>query len=132
MTSTADPLLGQTIGGGKYRVLAVIAQGGMGTVYQAEQLNVPRQVAIKVADPIMSRQPAFVQRFRQEVGAIARLEHGPSILTVYDVGDEDGLLYMVMPLVSGGTLKERLEKTRGQPWSPRQALPVAQQVLTAL
>src|ERR1044071_7747556 len=102
----ADPLLGQTIGNGKYRISSFIAQGGMGTVYQAEQLNVPRQVAIKVADPIMARQPTFVQRFRQEVGAIARLEHGPSILTVYDVGDEDGLLYLVMPLVSARTLHD--------------------------
>ena len=66
------------------------------------------------------------------MGALARLEHGPGILPVYDVGDEEGLLYLVMPLVTGGTLKDRLERGAGQPWPPRQALPLVQQVLDGL
>ena len=131
-SSVASDLVGRVIGGGKYRLVRVVAQGGMATVYQAEQLNVPRQVAVKVADPVMARQPTFVQRFRQEIGAIARLEHGPNVLPVYDVGDEDGLLYLVMPLVNGGTLKDRLVEGHGQPWSAKQALGLAQQVLAAL
>src|SRR5919202_2661943 len=128
-----DDLIGKVIGpGGRYRLLAVIARGGMGTVYQAEQLHVSRQVAVKVADPNMAQDPTFVRRFRQEVGALVRLERDPHILPVYDVGDEEGLLYMVMPLVSGGTLKERLERGAGQPWAPRAALVLARQVLSAL
>jgi serine/threonine protein kinase/N-acetylneuraminic acid mutarotase len=131
--TVGDELVGRVIGpGGKYRLLSVIGRGGMATVFQAEQLNVPRQVAIKVADPVMARQPTFVQRFRQEIVAVARLEHGPHILPVYDVGDDDGLLYMVMPLVTGGTLKDRLERDAGRPWPPRQTLILAQQVLEAL
>src|SRR5438093_7162369 len=128
-----DDLVGKVIGpGGRYRLLAVIAHGGMGTVYQAEQLNVPRQVAVKVADPTMAQEPTFVQRFRQEIGALVRLEREPHILPVYDVGDDEGLLYMVMPLITGGTLKERLQHGAGQPWPPRAALALARQVLAAL
>ena len=131
--SAVGELVGRVIGpGGRYRLLAVLGKGGMATVYQAEQLNVPRQVAIKVADPGLARLPTFARRFQQEVGALARLEHGPGILPVYDVGDEEGLLYLVMPLVTGGTLKDRLERGAGQPWPPRQALPLVQQVLDGL
>src|SRR5688572_14982755 len=130
--SASDTLVGRVIGGRKYRLVSVIAQGGMGTVYQAEQLNIPRQVAIKVADPEMAKQPTFVQRFRQEIGAVARLEHGPSILPVYDFDEEDGQLYMVMPLVSGGTLKDRMTQAGGTPQTPQQALLVSLQVLAAL
>ncbi|HEX2513438.1 MAG TPA: serine/threonine-protein kinase, partial [Chloroflexota bacterium] len=131
--SAVGELVGRVIGpGGRYRLLAVLGKGGMATVYQAEQLNVPRQVAIKVAEPGLARLPTFARRFQQEVGALARLEHGPGILPVYDVGDEEGLLYLVMPLVTGGTLKDRLERGAGQPWPPRQALPLVQQVLDGL
>src|SRR5688500_19715228 len=99
----------------------------MATVYQAEQLNIPRQVAIKIADPDLVRQPAFVQRFRQEIGAVARLEHEPHILPVYDVGEEDGLLYMVMPFVSGGSLRELVERRRGTPWPIQEVCDIAYQ-----
>src|SRR5687767_4834466 len=130
--STPSTLVGRVIGGRRYRLVSVIADGGMGTVYQAEQLNMPRQVAIKVAHPEIASQPTFVQRIRQEIGAVARLEHGPSILPVYDFAEEDGLLYMVMPLVSGGTLKDRLQAARGSPQNPQYALLISQQVLAAL
>ncbi len=127
-----DEQVGRVIGDGKYRLLSVIGQGGMATVYSAEQLNVPRTVAIKMAHPMLSQQPVFVERFRREVRAIALLEHEPHILPLYDVGEEGGLLYMVMPLISGGTLRDRLAHAPGQPWSARAALDLGEQVLAAL
>ncbi len=126
-----DALLGYVISD-KYRLLAVVGRGGMATVYAAQQLNVPRRVAIKVSDPGLAQQATFVERFRREVAATARLEHEPHILPVYDVGEEDHLLYVVMPLISGGTLRDKLDRDQSQPWTPRQALLLSTQVLAAL
>jgi N-acetylneuraminic acid mutarotase len=125
-------LIGRVIGGGKYRILAVLGRGGMATVYRAQQLNVPRQVAIKVADPQISHQPVFVERFRREVAAVAQLGFEPHILPVYDMGQDMGMLYMVMPLISGGTLKDRMQEKSGEPWAAQQALDVSSQALAAL
>ncbi|HET6317958.1 MAG TPA: protein kinase, partial [Chloroflexota bacterium] len=128
----ADNLIGRVIGGGRYRIVSIVGRGGMATVYTAEQLNVPRQVAIKVADPEISQQPEFVERFHREVAATDRLGYEPHILPVYDTGQETGLLYMVMPLVSGGSLRELMQQKAGQPWPPEQALEVSSQALAAL
>src|SRR5438132_3838057 len=102
----------------------------MGSVYEAEHLSLRRRVALKVLDPALTRQPDFVERFHREVETIAHLEH-PNILPVYDTGEDDGLLYLVMLLVRGGTLKDRLH-LEPPPWPARQVLKLAQQVLTAL
>jgi N-acetylneuraminic acid mutarotase len=104
----------------------------MATVYSADQLNVPRRVALKMADPALTRDAHFVRRFRREVAATASLEHEPHILPVYDVGDEDHLLYIVMPLISGGTLKDRLREMGGRPWPAVNVLNLSTQVLAAL
>jgi serine/threonine protein kinase len=128
-----DDLVGRVIGpGGRYRLLQVVGKGGTATVFRAEQLNLQRQVAVKVADPALAGNPAFVARFQREIGALARLEHSPHMLPVYDVGDDGGLLYLVMRLVRGGTLKTRLERAPGRPWTLRQAQRLATQVLSAL
>jgi serine/threonine protein kinase/N-acetylneuraminic acid mutarotase len=118
--------------GSKYRIVSIIGRGGMATVYSADQLNVPRRVAIKMADQSLTRDARFVQRFRREVAATASLEHEPHILPVYDVGDEDQLLYIVMPFISGGTLKDRLEEMAGRPWPAINVLNLSTQVLSAL
>src|SRR5260370_268283 len=102
----------------------------MGSVYEAEHLSLRRRVALKVLDPALTRQPDFVQRFHREVETIAHLEH-PNILPVYDSGEDDGLMYLVMLLVRGGTLKDRLH-LEPPPWPARQVLKMAQQVLAAL
>src|SRR5262249_39045450 len=126
-------MVGRVLGGGKYRVLDMIGQGGMATVYRAQQLNIPRQVAIKMARPDMASQPDFVKRFRQEIAAVGRLGLEPHILPVYDVGEEDvSLLYMVMPYLTGGTLADRLQARPDQAWALCEALNVAEQTLVAL
>src|SRR5579859_3538762 len=124
-------MVGRTVGFGRYQLLGLLGRGGMGAVYEAEQLNMRRRVAFKVLDPALTRQPDFVHRFHREVETIAHLEH-PNILPVYDSGeDDDGMLYLVMLLVRGGTLKDRLH-LEPPPWPPRRVLKLAQQVLAAL
>jgi serine/threonine protein kinase/N-acetylneuraminic acid mutarotase len=123
-------LVGRTLGHGKYQLLSLIGRGGMSSVYEAEHVTMRRRVAVKVLDPLLTRRPDFVQRFHREVETIAHLDH-PNILQVYDSGEDDGLLYLVMLLVRGGTLKERLQRY-APPWPPRQVLRLAEQILAAL
>ncbi|HEX5505348.1 MAG TPA: serine/threonine-protein kinase, partial [Thermomicrobiales bacterium] len=105
-----DPLVGATLG--RYRVDARLGRGGMATVYRAHDPAFGRVVALKVLDPALTGDPAFVQRFLREARAIARLQH-PNILPVYDVGEQDGEGYLVMQYVTGGTLRDRLRVPRG-------------------
>jgi hypothetical protein len=101
-------------------------------VYRAWDSSLQREVALKLMMPTLVHEPAFVERFRREAVAVARLRH-PHILEVYDFGEEpDGLLYLVMPLIEGGTLKDRFVREGRQPWQPAGALELAAQVLPAL
>jgi tRNA A-37 threonylcarbamoyl transferase component Bud32 len=99
----------QTIGG--YQIADEIGQGGMATVYRAYQTQLERWVAIKIMHTTEASDKEFLARFRREARAIAALRH-PNILAIYDYGEEHGTAYIVMELVPGGTLKERLT---GQP-----------------
>jgi hypothetical protein len=111
---------------------ALVAQGGFGAVYRAWDSSLQREVALKLMMPTLVHEPAFVERFRREAVAVARLRH-PHILEVYDFGEEpDGLLYLVMPLIEGGTLKDRFVAEGRRPWQPPRALELAAQVLPAL
>ncbi len=96
-------LAGQPIG--QYQMVEQIGQGGMATVYKAFQPSLSRYVAIKVLSPeLVSKDPNFAKRFESEARAVAALEQHPHILPVYDFGSQDGLMYMVMRLLEGGTL----------------------------
>lgn len=90
---------------GQYEILEPLGKGGMASVYRAYQTSLDREVAIKVMAERYTSDPAFVERFRREARSIARLRH-PNILTVFDAGDDNGLLYIVMELIDGPTLKE--------------------------
>jgi len=94
---------------GRYRVQGALGRGGMATVYAAHDPAFERPVAIKLLPREFLHDPQFLSRFQREAKAIAALEH-PAILPVYDFGDEDGQPYLVMRLMSGGTLKERIEQ----------------------
>lgn len=102
-----DELIGTTLG--SYRILATVGQGGMARVYKAYQENLEREVAIKVLPPWYAADPNFVERFNLEARLVARLSH-PNIVTVHDASEQNGHLYIVMQLVSGGTLKQRLDE----------------------
>ncbi len=112
---------------GQYRILERIGKGGMATVYKAYQAALDRYVAIKVLPAILVQEDGFLARFTQEARAIARLRH-PNILTVFDFGEAQGLAYIVMEYVEGGTLKQCL----GQPLDLDMALQVVRQVGAAL
>ncbi len=96
---------GQTLG--QYVVIAPLGKGGMAAVYRASQPSLSRDVAIKVLPAFFADDPTFHEHFRQEAMSIARLRH-PNILTVFDSGESDGVSYIVMELVEGGTLASRL------------------------
>jgi Protein kinase domain/Yip1 domain len=117
---------------GRYKLRGLVARGGFGAVYRAWDSSLQRDVAVKVMIPTLSHEPSFVERFRREAVAVARLRH-PHILEVYDFGEEpDGLLYLVMPLIEGGTLKDRFQVGGRQPWLPQAVHGFAAQVLPAL
>lgn len=98
-------LIGQVVGG-RYRIVGLIGEGGMGVVYKAEQTlgSAVRPVAVKTLHAELSRDPAVTARFHREVGTVAQLEH-PNTVKVYDFGStEDGTLYIAMEYLDGHPL----------------------------
>jgi tetratricopeptide (TPR) repeat protein len=95
---------------GRYRLSRRVGSGGMAEVWEAVDESLHRTVALKVILEAVSREPTFAERFVREARTIAGLEH-PNILPVYDFGQDGEIVYLVMPLVSGGSLKDRLGKT---------------------
>lgn len=95
--------------GDRYEILEKIGTGGMSDVYKAKCHKLNRMVAVKVLKQEFSENANFVSKFRTEAQAAAGLMH-PNIVNVYDVGDENGIYYIVMELVEGITLKKYIEK----------------------
>jgi len=94
---------------GPYEILMPLGAGGMGEVYRARDTRLSRDVAIKILPKEMSADPAHKQRFEREAKTISGLNH-PNICTLYDVGSQDGVDYLVMECVEGETLAKRIEK----------------------
>src|SRR3990172_5611229 len=94
---------------GRYGIKSELGRGGMATVFHAYDPSFERDVAIKVVPPGFLHDPQLRTRFEREAKMIASLEH-PSIVPVYDFGDEEGQPYIVMRYMSGGSLAERLAK----------------------
>ncbi len=94
---------------GPYEILSPLGAGGMGEVYRARDTRLDRDVAIKVLPQHLSRSPEFKQRFEREAKSISQLTH-PHICTLHDVGHHDGTDYLVMELLEGETLAQRLTK----------------------
>ncbi|MBI1280833.1 MAG: protein kinase [Anaerolineaceae bacterium] len=105
ITLNINNLTGQTVA--QYAVGELLGQGGMGAVYRAQQTGLNRAVAFKVLPPSLAQQPEFIERFIREAQTAARLEH-PNIVPIYDYGTYGGLSYVVMRLLTGGSLAERL------------------------
>lgn len=121
-------LTGQTLDG-RYTIQELIGRGGMGTVYAATDAMLQRRVAIKVLRSELTIDPEFVARFHQEAVAAASLHH-PGIVTIYDVGEEQGVHYIVMQFLMGTTLHEWLAG-RG-PMIAADAEPIVTQLGAAL
>ncbi|HEV2915956.1 MAG TPA: serine/threonine-protein kinase [Pyrinomonadaceae bacterium] len=104
-----DPLLGLTLDG-KYRLVERLGKGGMGTVYRATHLLIDRPVAIKVLNPHFVEDEEAQERFRREARAAGRLQH-QNVAAVTDFGrTEDGLVYIVMELLEGRSLRDVLAR----------------------
>src|SRR5213592_3872879 len=93
--------------GERYRLIRRIAVGGMGSVWEAEDTVLHRRVAVKLLSDSLSADQRFADRFRREAQAAARLSH-PNIAGVFDYGEDDGHQFIVMELVEGRPLSDRL------------------------
>lgn len=93
----------------RYEILGKIGTGGMADVYKAKDHKLNRYVAVKVLKPEFSEDKTFIRKFRSEAQAAAGLTH-PNIVNVFDVGDDEGVNYIVMELIEGITLKEYISK----------------------
>lgn len=115
--------------GNRYELKELIGEGGMALVYKAECSLLCRTVAVKILRPQYVSDVEFVERFRLEARAAASLSH-PNIVNVYDVGQEDGIYYIVMEYVAGDNLKNIIR--REAPFSTRRALDYTKQIGEAL
>ncbi|MFS8100070.1 Stk1 family PASTA domain-containing Ser/Thr kinase [Lentzea alba] len=113
----------------RYRVDSVLARGGMSTVYRGRDTRLDRDVAVKVMDPHLTADPAFVARFEREARAAAQLHH-PAVVSVHDQGVDGDQVYLVMELIDGGNLRDLLNQRGKLP--PAIALSVLGPVLSAL
>lgn len=115
--------------GGRYEIIERLGSGGMADVYRAHDPHLGRDVAVKVLADRYAADPAFVERFRREASAAARLNH-PNIVQVFDRGEAEGTYYIVMEYLIGPDLKTVI-RDRG-PLPPLEAIDNTQQILAAL
>jgi len=95
---------------GKYQIRAILGQGGMGVVYQAFDPMIEREVALKVLSPEVSNSPLALQRFLGEARSIGRLNH-PNVVSIYEISEWNGMYYLVMELLTGGSVADLAEKS---------------------
>ena len=113
---------------GRYRVERQLGEGGMATVYLADDLRHERKVALKVLKPELAA-VVGAERFLAEIKTTANLQH-PHILPLFDSGEADGFLFYVMPYVEGDTLRDKIDKEKQL--SVEEALRITEKVATAL
>jgi eukaryotic-like serine/threonine-protein kinase len=113
----------------RYEIVRELARGGMAEVYLARDLRLDRPVALKVLSAELSRDPAFVERFRREAQAAANLSH-PNIVAVYDWGQEGGTYFIVMEFVDGRSLRDMIRAE--SPIAPMAAADIAAEIAAAL
>ncbi|WP_096154682.1 MULTISPECIES: Stk1 family PASTA domain-containing Ser/Thr kinase [Bacillus] len=101
-------LIGKRLNG-RYKILEVIGGGGMATVYLAHDMILARDVAVKVLRLDFANDDEFIRRFRREAQSATSLDH-PNIVSIYDIGEEDDIYYIVMEHVSGKTLKQYIQQ----------------------
>ena len=119
-------MVGQTIS--HYRIEGKLGEGGMGTVYRAEDTRLGRQVALKFLAPHLTSDDTTRKRFVREARAAASLDH-PNIATVFDIGEADGTVFLSMALVEGQTVKDAIA---GRPLKLEDVLDIAMQTARAL
>ena len=121
-------LIGKILAG-RYEIIEVVGKGGMATVYKARDNLLNRYVAVKVLKDEYAKDEVFVKRFRTEAQSAASLIH-PNIVSVFDVGEDKGISYIVMELLESKTLKDYIEENG--PLSSELTLKIAAQIASAL
>src|SRR5688572_17290133 len=114
----------------RYRVVRHVANGGMASVWAAEDSVLGRLVAVKVLAAHVAADPSSVTRFEREARTAARVSDHPNVATIYDVGEHGGIPFIVMELFSGGSVADRLRGSGGVP--RQQALTWLEQAAAAL
>ncbi len=125
---SGDPMIGRLLER-RYRLTRRIARGGMASVYEATDLRLDRTVAIKIMHAGLGEGDDFATRFVREARSAAKLSH-PNVVSVYDQGDDDGVVFLAMELVEGHTLRDTIAEQA--PVSPSKALALVEPVLAAL
>ena len=113
---------------GAFRIISELGRGGSATVYRAYQEALDRHVAIKVLRPDVVHDESTLERFKREARAAARLGGHPNIVTIYDYGEQNGQAYLVLELIEGSTLQQRL----AEPIPPAEAERIISAVASAL
>lgn len=128
MSTATAPLIDRVLHG-RYRVDAHMAEGGMASVYRGHDLRLDRPVALKIMRPDLARDLDFVARFQREARSAAKLSHS-HVVSVYDQGEDEGLVYLVMELVTGRNLRDIIHDDA--PLTLRHATGIVDQILQAL
>jgi serine/threonine-protein kinase len=115
--------------GDDYELLGLLGTGGFGRVYRVRDLELEREVALKVLQPLLTRDPEVVERFRREAQLAAGLSH-PNIVNIYDIGGRSGLLWYTMELIDGPSLAQLVD--RGGPLPLDRVLRLLREALSAL
>ncbi len=115
--------------GGRYEILQLLGEGGMGAVYKARDRELDRSVALKLIRPEMASNPAILARFKQELLLSRQVTH-KNVIRIYDLGDADGVKFISMEFVEGKDLRALIRETKK--FSPAEAVEIMHQVCQAL
>jgi serine/threonine protein kinase/tetratricopeptide (TPR) repeat protein len=130
LSSSSNPVL-QTgdVLGGRYEILQLLGEGGMGAVYKAMDRELNRPVALKLIRPQLAANPAILARFKQELLLAHQVTH-KNVIRIYDLGDADGVKFISMEFVDGADLRNLIQEQKKFP--PREAVEITRQICHAL